>query len=80
MERPKWVAIMTGALAIALGVGYLLLVQLLDYRGGRVFASAAGAAGGFARDPCPFWPLGLRAISIGVFCLQLLVLPVGSCS
>ena len=35
MERPKWVAIITGALAIALGVGYLLLVQLLDYRGGE---------------------------------------------
>jgi len=35
VERPKWVAITTGALAIALGVGYLLLVQLLDYRGGE---------------------------------------------
>ncbi len=35
MERPKWVAIATGILAIALGVGYLLLVQLLDYRGGE---------------------------------------------
>ncbi|MEN9226032.1 MAG: hypothetical protein Q6M54_11245 [Thermostichus sp. DRC_bins_24] len=35
MERPKWVAIVTGILAIALGVGYLLLVQLLDYRGGE---------------------------------------------
>jgi len=35
VERPKWVAIITGALAIALGVGYLLLVQLLDYRGGE---------------------------------------------
>ncbi|MFQ3583679.1 MAG: hypothetical protein SNJ85_01905 [Cyanobacteriota bacterium] len=35
MERPKWVAIVTGILAIALGLGYLLLVQLLDYRGGE---------------------------------------------
>jgi hypothetical protein len=35
VERPKWVAIVTGILAITLGVGYLLLVQLLDYRGGQ---------------------------------------------
>ena len=34
MERPKWVAVITGLLAILMGAGYLLLVQLLDYRGG----------------------------------------------
>lgn len=34
MERPKWVAVITGILAILMGVGYLILVQLLDYRGG----------------------------------------------
>ncbi|MDX2271099.1 MAG: hypothetical protein NW237_04010 [Cyanobacteriota bacterium] len=34
MERPKWVAVVTGILAIGLGVGYLILVQILDYRGG----------------------------------------------
>lgn len=34
MERPKWVAVVTGLLAILMGVGYLILVQLLDYRGG----------------------------------------------
>ena len=33
MERPKWVAIVTGALALILSFGYLLLVQLLDFRG-----------------------------------------------
>lgn len=32
MDRPKLVAIVTGALAFALGVGYLILVQVLDYR------------------------------------------------
>lgn len=33
MDRPKWVAIVTGILALGLGFGYLILVQLLDYRG-----------------------------------------------
>ncbi|MDS3859929.1 hypothetical protein RIF25_03815 [Thermosynechococcaceae cyanobacterium BACA0444] len=33
MERPKWVAILTGVVAVLLGVGYLLLGQLLDFRG-----------------------------------------------
>ncbi|MDG2990398.1 hypothetical protein L3556_05545 [Candidatus Synechococcus calcipolaris G9] len=33
MDRSKWVAIVTGAIALLLGVGYLALVQLLDWRG-----------------------------------------------
>ena len=33
MDRSKWVAILTGALALMLSIGYLLLVQLLDFRG-----------------------------------------------
>jgi hypothetical protein len=33
MDRSKFIAIATGAIAIALSVGYLLLVQLLDSRG-----------------------------------------------
>ena len=32
MDRSKLVAIVTGVLALALGIGYLVLVQLLDYR------------------------------------------------
>ncbi len=32
-DRPKWVAVVTGILAIAISVGYLILVQLIDYRG-----------------------------------------------
>ncbi len=33
MDRSKWVAILTGAIAVLLSIGYLLLVQLLDFRG-----------------------------------------------
>jgi LPS O-antigen subunit length determinant protein (WzzB/FepE family) len=33
MLRSQWIAILTGFLAVALGVGYLVLVQLLDWRG-----------------------------------------------
>lgn len=33
MERSKIVAIVTGAISLLLAVGYLLLVQLLDFRG-----------------------------------------------
>jgi hypothetical protein len=32
MDRPKFVAILTGALALALGIGYLVVVQVLDNR------------------------------------------------
>jgi hypothetical protein len=33
MTRSKIVAIITGALSLLLAIGYLLLVQLLDFRG-----------------------------------------------
>lgn len=33
MGRSKIVAIVTGAIALLLSIGYLLLVQLLDFRG-----------------------------------------------
>lgn len=33
MERSKLVAIVTGAIALLLSIAYLLLVQLLDFRG-----------------------------------------------
>lgn len=36
LDRPKWVAVVTGILAIAVSVGYLILVQLIDYRGSFV--------------------------------------------
>jgi len=33
MNRPKIVAIITGAISILLAIAYLILVQLLDFRG-----------------------------------------------
>ncbi|MCH9055602.1 hypothetical protein L5220_06725 [Synechococcus sp. PCC 6716] len=33
MSTSKWVAVVTGVISLLLGVGYLLLVQLLDWRG-----------------------------------------------
>ncbi len=33
MERGKIVAIVTGAVSLLLAVGYLMLVQFLDFRG-----------------------------------------------
>jgi hypothetical protein len=33
MDRSKLVAYLTGAIALFLGIGYLVLVQLLDFRG-----------------------------------------------
>lgn len=36
MNRSKIVAIITGILSLLLAIGYLLLVQLLDFRGEMV--------------------------------------------
>jgi hypothetical protein len=33
MDRSKFVAIITGAIALILSIAYLLIVQLLDFRG-----------------------------------------------
>lgn len=33
MDRSKIVAVITGAIALLLGIGYLVLVQMLDFRG-----------------------------------------------
>ncbi|MEB3314433.1 MAG: hypothetical protein VKL98_09835 [Cyanobacteriota bacterium] len=41
MDRSKLVAILTGAISLALALGYLLLVQILDFRGDMVPAPAA---------------------------------------
>ncbi len=32
MERPKFIAILTGAISLILGIVYLVLVQILDSR------------------------------------------------
>ncbi|NJL48674.1 MAG: hypothetical protein HC929_15825 [Leptolyngbyaceae cyanobacterium SM2_5_2] len=36
MDRPKIVAIVTGIFSLLLAVGYLVLVQILDFRGDMV--------------------------------------------
>ncbi len=36
MDRSKIIAIITGAISLVLAVAYLLLVQLLDFRGEMV--------------------------------------------
>ncbi len=36
MDRSKIVAIVTGAIALVLSIAYLLLVQILDFRGEMV--------------------------------------------
>ena len=48
MERSKVVAIITGVISLLLAVGYLLLVQLLDFRGEMIPAplSFLGRIGG----------------------------------
>jgi hypothetical protein len=33
LDRSRWVAILTGAIALLLSFAYLLLVQFLDFRG-----------------------------------------------
>jgi hypothetical protein len=33
MDRKKLIAIVTGVIAVALSIAYLLLVQILDFRG-----------------------------------------------
>ncbi len=33
MDRQKFVAIVTGAIAVLISIAYLLIVQLLDFRG-----------------------------------------------
>ena len=43
MERPKLVAIITGVISITLAIAYLLLVQLLDFRGEMIPAPTSQA-------------------------------------
>lgn len=33
MDRKKFIAIITGAISVFLAVAYLILIQILDYRG-----------------------------------------------
>ena len=36
MPRTQWISVFTGVVAVLLGVGYLILVQVLDWRGGEM--------------------------------------------
>ena len=44
MDRSKIVAIVTGVISLLLAIGYLVLVQLLDFRGEMVPAPISYAA------------------------------------
>lgn len=41
-QRSHWVAVLTGAVAVGLALAYLLLVQMLDFRGEFLPAPVAG--------------------------------------
>ncbi|NUN64277.1 hypothetical protein HCU40_05830 [Pseudanabaena biceps] len=36
MQRSQWISVFTGIVAVILGLGYLILVQVLDWRGGEM--------------------------------------------
>lgn len=42
MERSKLVAVLTGAISLLLGIAYLVLVQILDWRGEMLPAPIEG--------------------------------------
>jgi hypothetical protein len=71
MERGKIVAIITGAISIILAIAYLLLVQLLDFRGEMIPAPVSQVPQGvelaslcptqmFPLIPQPLLPLGAK--------------------
>lgn len=52
-DRSQWTAVITGAIALLLGVGYLILVQLLDARGEMLPAPMSKLYLGW--DACSHW-------------------------
>jgi hypothetical protein len=36
MQRSQFISVLTGIIAVVLGLGYLILVQVLDWRGGEM--------------------------------------------
>jgi hypothetical protein len=52
MDRSKLVAVVTGVISLLLAIGYLVLVQLLDFRGDMV--------------PAPISTVGFRAVQNAV--------------
>ncbi len=66
-QRGRWVAIATGVISISLAIAYLLLVQLLDFRGEMLPAPLGegmepGPMGAIAAPwvTQPLFPGGLR--------------------
>ncbi len=47
MERSKLVAVLTGAISLLLGIAYLVLVQILDWRGEMLPAPIEGMVSTF---------------------------------
>jgi hypothetical protein len=47
MDRSKLVALITGVISLALALGYLLLVQILDFRGDMVPAPLSMQSSGW---------------------------------
>jgi len=45
-RRPHWVAIVTGVIAVGLSLAYLVLVELLDFRGAFLPAPLEGCLKG----------------------------------
>ncbi len=73
MERSKIVAIVTGAISLLLAIAYLILVQLLDFRGEMIPApvsqlaptvemAAEHSLDGVVLHPPTLLPLGAKAI------------------
>ena len=50
-QGSRWVAIVTGAISVAIGVLYLLLITVLDARGPMLPPPAEALAGGEAVPP-----------------------------
>ncbi|MEA5450307.1 hypothetical protein VB780_17130 [Leptolyngbya sp. CCNP1308] len=58
MDRSKLVAIVTGVFSLLLAIGYLVLVQLLDFRGDMVPAPLSPLLN------LPFWAATLNVNSM----------------
>lgn len=58
MDRKKFVAILTGAISLILAIAYLLLVQLLDFRGEMLPAPTSQLPQGVEVAQISIWQLG----------------------
>ena len=39
MQRSQWISVLTGVVAVIVGLGDLILVQILDGRGGELWSA-----------------------------------------